>query len=156
MPQAARLAEESAAIFRDLQAGPSLAEVLVTVARIRGAQGKAAAARVDLAEALALAGAAGPRVVVAAALEERAVQAVRAGEASQGVEFLGAAATLRQAIGAPVPLADQVVIDGARAAAHASLGDAAFRDAWAAGQACSVEHIDAHAMAGAENDIITC
>src|SRR5207248_3906359 len=36
---AAQRAEESAALFRSLQAGPSLAEVLVTLGRLRGAQG---------------------------------------------------------------------------------------------------------------------
>src|SRR5262249_39154910 len=73
---AARQAEESAALFRGLQAGPSLAEVLVTLGRIRGAQGAVADAEAHLAEALTLAWAAGPRLIVAAALEEMGVQAV--------------------------------------------------------------------------------
>jgi hypothetical protein len=43
--QAARSrAEESAAFFRSLQAGPSLAEVLVTLGRVQDAQGEAAQA----------------------------------------------------------------------------------------------------------------
>ena len=41
---AARQAEESAALFRGLEAGPSLAEVLITLGRIREAQGAAEAA----------------------------------------------------------------------------------------------------------------
>ena len=44
MALAARHAEESEAIFRELVAGPGLAEVLVTVGRVRGARGETAAA----------------------------------------------------------------------------------------------------------------
>ncbi len=151
---AARHAEESVVLFRGLQASPSLAEALVTLGRIRGAQGAAAAARTDLTEALALAEVAGPRVVVAAALDALGVQDARQGEAQRAVHFLGAAATLRHTMGTPVPPADQPAIEGALAAARASLDDATFTDAWAAGQTLPVEQLIAQATAAPEDGVV--
>jgi tetratricopeptide (TPR) repeat protein len=145
---AARQAEESDSIFRGLQGGSSLAEVLITVGQIRRAQGEIAAARMSLTEALSLAWAKGPRVVMAAALDELGVQAVRQGQAEHGVHLLGAAAALRQAMGTPVRPADRPAIEAALAAAHASLGEIAFNDAWAAGQRLPVEQVVADALAG--------
>jgi tetratricopeptide (TPR) repeat protein len=147
---AARRAAESAAVFRGLQAGPSLAEVLVTLGRIKGAQGEAVAARAHLAEALTLAGVAGPRFVVAAALEELGVQAVGQGQAEHGVHLLAAAAALRTAMGAPVRPADRPALDRTLAAAHLTLGDAAFTGAWATGQNLPLEQVVAHAQAAPE------
>ncbi len=146
LAQAAQLAEESAAIFRDIQAGPSLAEVLVTLGRVYRARGETSAARATLAEALTLAWAKGPRLVVAAALEELGVQAVRQGQEQHGVLLLAAAAVLRQSMGAPARPADRLALEGAVAAARASLGDTAFTGAWAAGQTLPVEQIVARAV----------
>ncbi len=144
---AAGRAEESAALFRGLQAGPSLAEALVTLGRVRGAQGTAVAARAHLTEALALAEVAGPRVVVAAALDALGVLAVGQGQTRHGVYLLGATARMRQAMGAPVQPADRRAIEAALATARAALGDATFGEAWAAGQTLSVEQLVAQAAA---------
>jgi tetratricopeptide (TPR) repeat protein len=143
---AAQQAEESVAIFRGLQAGPSLAEVLVTLGRVRDAQGEGAAAHAHLTEALTLASAQGPRVVVAAALDALGVQEVRLGRAQQGVHLLAAAARLRQAMGTPVRPADRPNIEAALAAARGVLDDAAFAEAWATGQALPVARIVAHGV----------
>jgi non-specific serine/threonine protein kinase len=138
---AATRAQESEALFRELQAEPNLAEVLVTVGRVKGAKGEGEAAQASLAEALRLAWAKGPRWVVAAALEELGVQAIRQGEARHGVTLLAVAASLREAMGAPVRPADRSSIEGALAAARASLGDKAVADAWATGQTLPLEQI---------------
>jgi tetratricopeptide (TPR) repeat protein len=146
LEQASQRAEESVALFRGLHAEPSLAEVLVTVGRVKGAQGAAATARASLAEALDLAWATGPRLIVAAALEELGVQAVRQGQAQHGVHLLGAAAIIHQAMGAPARLADRPAIEGALAAARTALSNPAFTGAWVAGQTLPVEQIVAHAV----------
>jgi tetratricopeptide (TPR) repeat protein len=146
---AARHAEESETIFRGIEAGPSLAEVLITAGRIRGAQGEVAAARATLTEALALAWAKGPRLVVAAALEGLGVEAVRHGQAQQGVQLLAAAAGLRQAMGAPVRPADRSALEGAQTAARLVLGDAAYARAWGEGESLPLEQIMLRAGAGA-------
>jgi WD40 repeat protein/predicted ATPase len=148
---AARQAEESVALFRGMGAGPSLAEVLVTLGRVRGAQGETAA-QVHLTEALSLAWAQGPRWVVAASLEELGVQTVRHGQDWHGVRLLAAGAALRQAMGTPVRPADRPAIERALADARASLGDVAFDQVWAAGQALPVDQIVAHEVAPLEDD----
>ncbi len=154
LARAARQAEESATVFRDMQAGPSLAEALITLGRVRGARGAAAAAHADLTEALTLAGVAGPRLVVVAALDELGVQAVRQGQAQQGAHLLGATARLRQAMGTPVRPGDQFALENALAAARASLGDAPFAEAWAVGQALPEEQLVARAVAGRDDDVV--
>jgi len=152
---AARRAEESVTLFRGLHAGPSLAEALVTLGRVRGAQGAAADAWAHLSEALTLAGVAGPRFVVAAAVDALGVQAVRQGQARHGVYLLGAVARMRQAMGAPVQPADRPAIEGVLATARASLGDTTFTDAWAAGQALPVEQLVVQAAAVPKDDVAT-
>jgi ATP/maltotriose-dependent transcriptional regulator MalT len=145
--QAASRAEESAAIFQGMQSGPSLAEVQVTVGRIKGAQGDGAAARANLAEALNLTCEKGPHIVLVAAVEELGVQAVGQGHAHHGVHLLGAAEAMRQTMGTPVRPADRPAVEGALAAARAALSDIAFAGAWAAGQTLPIEQIVAHALA---------
>jgi hypothetical protein len=149
---AASRAEEGEALFRELQTGPSLAEVLVTVGRIKAARGDATAARAKLSEALALAWAKGPCVVVAAALEEIGVQTARRGHEQYGVHLLAAVASLRQAMGMPVRPADQPAVEDAVAAARIALGDGTFTGAWSTGQTLSLEQIVDHALAGPEGN----
>jgi hypothetical protein len=84
---------------------------------------------------------------LAAALEELGMQAVWQGQAQHGVQLLGAAAMLHQAMGAPARPADRPAIEGALAAARAALSDAAFTGAWAAGQTRPMEQIVAHVLA---------
>jgi tetratricopeptide (TPR) repeat protein len=139
---AATLSQESEAFFRELQAEPSLAEVLVTLGRVKGAQGEGLAARASLAEALRLASAKGPRWVVAAALEELGV---RQGQARHGVMVLAGAARLREVIGAPVRPADRRALAGALTAAEVTLGATAYAETWTVGQAAPLEQIVARA-----------
>jgi predicted ATPase len=146
---AASRAEESEALFRGLQAEPSLAEVLITVGWIKGAQGEAAAAQASLVEALRLAWARGPRLVVAAALEGLGVQAVRQGQEQHGVHLLAAAASLRQAMGAPVRPADRSTLESAQTVARLALGIAAYAEAWEAGESLPLEQIVLQAGASA-------
>jgi non-specific serine/threonine protein kinase len=138
---AARRAEEGASFFRQLQAEPNLAEVLVTRGRIQGAQGETAAAQASLAEALRLAWVKGPRWIVAAALEALGAQAVRRAQVEHGVHLLAAAATLRRAMGTPVWPADRSAREDVLAAARGSLGDVAFDKARAVGETLPLQQI---------------
>jgi non-specific serine/threonine protein kinase len=142
---ATRRTTESETLFRELQAGPSLAEVLITVGRVRGAMGRVAEARASLAEALRLAWEKGPRWVVAAALEELGVQAVRQGQARHGVMVLAGAARLREVMGAPTRPADRHAFEGALAAAEVTLGASAYAETWAVGQTLPLAQIVARA-----------
>ncbi|HEX6508257.1 MAG TPA: tetratricopeptide repeat protein [Chloroflexota bacterium] len=139
--QAELRVEESEATFRNLQAGPSVAEVLITVGLIKGAQGAVSVARAALSEALELAWAEGPRFLVAAALEEFAMLATQQGDTQPAIYLLSAAAKLRRTLGVPVRPVDQPRIDGALATARMALGPAKFADAWERGQAWPLERI---------------
>jgi hypothetical protein len=128
-----------------------MAEVLVTMGRIKGAQGERTAARASLTEALALAWAKGPRAVLAAALEEVGVQAVGQGQVEHGVRLLAGAAALRQAMGAPVRPADRQAVEDALAAARTALGGLPFEEAWQRGRSLPLEQIVARVVAGSKD-----
>jgi non-specific serine/threonine protein kinase len=145
---AASRAAESDSCFRGLRGGPSQAEVLVTVGRVREAQGEAAAAQASLTEALTLAWAKGPRLVVAMALEALGAQAVGKGHAQQGVRLLAAVAMLRQTMGTPIRPADRPSIERTLATARTTLGDAPFTNAWATGETLPLEEAIALALEG--------
>ena len=53
--------------------------------------------------------------------------------------FFSAAATLREAIGVPVELAERAAYNQNIAALRAALGDAAFMEAWSEGQSMALE-----------------
>jgi predicted ATPase len=137
--QAAHYAEESVALYRDQHAEPSLAEVLVTLGRIRGAQGAATTARRHLTEALTLAWARGPRFMVAVALDALGMQAVGEGQEEHGVRLLAAAAVLRQAMGTPVRPADRPTLDDTLVTTRMALGAAAYTYAWTVGESLPLE-----------------
>jgi non-specific serine/threonine protein kinase len=148
LPGAHQKAQEAVALFRELQAGPSLAEALVTLGRMQGAQGGVDAARASLAEALALAWARGPRIVAAAALDELGFLTVQRESGQYGVHLLAAAATLRQQMGTPLRPADRLAFQNALSQARASLGVAVFQEAWATGQSRRVAALVADIVAG--------
>jgi tetratricopeptide (TPR) repeat protein len=144
--QAARRARESETLFRELQAGPSLAEVLITLGRAEGAQGATAPARSHLREALELATAKGPRFLVAAALEAMGVQEIRDGQTQDAVRMLAAADALRQAMRVAVRPADRPDLEGALATACTTMGDDAFATAFTTGQTAPLEQAVADAL----------
>jgi non-specific serine/threonine protein kinase len=150
---AASRAEKSEALFRNSESGPALAEVLVTVGRVRGALGELTTARASLTEALTLAWAKGPHWVVAAALEEIGVQTIRQGHGAHGVQLLAAAAALREAMGVPIRPADRQAVEDALAAACTALGGVTYDDAWSIGQSLSVEQLIARVVTGSEDDL---
>jgi hypothetical protein len=136
-----RSVSESVALLRGLKADTSLAEVLITLGKIVRAQGEAAAAYGALTEALRLALAVGPRLMVTAALEGLASLAAEQTQAELTVRLLAAAATLHMQMSASVRPADQATVDSALATARSTLGDEAFAAVWAEAQALPLEQI---------------
>jgi tetratricopeptide (TPR) repeat protein len=135
------LVEESVQLFRSLQADSSLAEVLITLGQIARAQGDHEAAYRALTEALRLAWAVGPRLLVVAALEGFAAVVVAQQQAELAARLLGAAAALRGQMGTPVRPVDQATVELALADARSMLGDTAFAAVWAEAQALAPEQI---------------
>jgi hypothetical protein len=134
LPGAHMRAEESLSVFRELQADASRAEVLITLGQIARAQRDTAAARAALTEALQLALALGPRLLVAAALEGLRELAAQSHQAERAAQLLAAAAALRALMGTPLRPSDQRGVNAALQEAQAALGAKAFASAWAAGQ----------------------
>jgi hypothetical protein len=99
-----------------------------------------AAYYVALTEALQLASTVGPRLLVAATLEELAGLVVSQGHADLPTRLL-AAAVLRTQMGMPVRPVDQAAVERALVSARLTLGDDAFAAVWAAAQAQPLEQI---------------
>ena len=68
------------------------------------------------------------------------------GQPQRAVRLLGAAATLRTAIGVPILLPDRADHERALAVTHGVMGEDAFAMAWAAGQGLPVEQAIAEAL----------
>ena len=146
LERAAACAEESMALFRQEgdQRGLAICRLILgTVARRRG--------EVTEAEALQRGGLAlfrdlGDRHYCAQGLEALASTAGVTGQGERAAQLLGAAAALRETIGAPQPPLEQAEVEQAVAEARAALGEAVWAAAFAAGRALSLEQAIAEAL----------
>ena len=136
-----------------MQADSSLAEVLITLGQIVRAQGDNQAAYTALTEALQLAWAVGPRLLVAAALEGVANVVVAQQQAELAARLLGAAGALRAEMGTPVRPVDQATVELALADARSTLGDA-FTAVWEEAQALQLERILKTIPSAAKLDVL--
>jgi predicted ATPase/DNA-binding CsgD family transcriptional regulator len=127
------LGEESLAIFRRLDVGRAMAEVLASLGPILDAAGDHAPALAALTEALRLACRVGPRWVVAAALEGLAKVAAGQRQDRLAVELASSAAALRLEIGVPVRPNCRAGLERTLATTRARLGEEAFAVAWTRG-----------------------
>ena len=84
---------------------------------------------------------------IAECIESLALIAHIQGEWKRAARLLGAAASLREMIGAPLPLVDRIAIEDITAATRAALGMEPFTAAWTAGQAMSLEQACGEASA---------
>ena len=141
LPRALTLIRESVTLFRANSAESSLSEVLITLGTILWAQGDAVAAYAELAEALRLAGAVGPRLFAVLGLEGLAAVVVAQGAAELAARLLARASALRTEMGTPIRPVDHVGVDRTLAIARSALGDAAFAAVWAEAQTQALEQI---------------
>ncbi|MGE5249410.1 MAG: ATP-binding protein [Bacteroidota bacterium] len=130
--------ERTILLARESQYKPDLARSLVTLGRLVSAQGEVARAGALLGEGLALFREAGSRLGIATALEGFAAAALHQ-DARAAARLLGTAAAVRLAIGAPLPPVDRPAYEADLDVLRAALGEAAFADAWARGQADSLD-----------------
>ena len=112
----------------------------ITLGQILQAQGAEAEAHAALTEALRLAQAVGPRLLVAAALEGLASVVVAQGHAELAARLLAAASVLRVQMGTPIRPVDQAGVEQTLATARSRLGDA-FAPVWAEAQTRPIEQI---------------
>src|SRR5436305_830513 len=139
--RARELAEESVETEEDIGGGGLAASALICLARVIAAQGDHAAARALYQESFALLHKLGDKERIATCLEglgavvpaQGSVEAALTG-ARWAAQLWGAAETLRQHIGAPLPPVYRTDYEQAVAAARSALGEKAFASAWAEGR----------------------
>ena len=93
----------------------------------------------------------GDKQGVAICLEGLAAVAGARGQPARAAQLYGAAAALRERIGAPLPPGDRLGYDRHLATARACLDEGAWAAAWAEGQAMPLEEAVADALAAAES-----
>jgi predicted ATPase/transcriptional regulator with XRE-family HTH domain len=143
---------EGLALFRQLGDRASIAVGMAnlgTVARKRGGGTEAVALG---REALALYRELGDQPQCAEGLEQLAKTLGAAGQGERAARLLGAAASLRGTLGAPLPAHERADIEQATAAARVTLGEEAWEAAFAAGRALSLEEAIAEALGEQRGD----
>jgi predicted ATPase/DNA-binding SARP family transcriptional activator len=115
------------------------AALLVSLGRLDVAGDDLDAAELSYRSALPPGGEQVPHTTVADWLEGLATVAGARGAAERAARLLGAAATLRRTIGAPVLPRYSAAIEEAAARARRLLGESGFEAAWSAGQRLSLE-----------------
>jgi len=144
--RAAALLAESLALRRELGNAWGIAMALTNLGEVARDQGDYERAEGLYRESLALLRDVGDKVVIAACLEGMAAAASARRRLERVTRLSAAAATLRGAIGAPLPPAEQTLYDHTVADARAALGAIPFVEAWAAGRALSLEQAMAEAL----------
>ncbi|HEU5097823.1 MAG TPA: tetratricopeptide repeat protein, partial [Roseiflexaceae bacterium] len=137
--------EESLALRRVLDDKRGIAVVLTNLGEVLQTQGKSAQAIARYVESLTLRAELGDKEGIAYSLEGLAEVAGSRGQPKRAARLWGAAAALREAIGAPLPPSEQPHYDHNLAAARAQFDAAAFDTAFAAGASMTLEQVAAEA-----------
>ncbi len=138
--RAVALCEESLALRRELGDRGSIAYSLVSLGRVVQARGDERAQ--DLyREGLALCHDIGYREGIAPGLEGVATIAHACGQDERAARLFGAAAALRETLGAPLPLVDLPAHERAVAAVRLALGVDRFTAIWTTGREMTLEQV---------------
>ncbi|HET6260735.1 MAG TPA: tetratricopeptide repeat protein, partial [Chloroflexia bacterium] len=145
--QAAAMMEEALALARKLGDGFSISNALYSLAQVAQARGDHDSAACRFEEGVTLSEGIGDRSNLGYFLEGLAVVAGVRGEANRSARLFGAAEGLLQAVEAPVydyyeP--NRSLYDRTAATMRSHLGDSAFEEAWAEGQAMTFEQAVAY------------
>jgi DNA-binding CsgD family transcriptional regulator/tetratricopeptide (TPR) repeat protein len=137
---AARLqTEESILLYREMGHRRALAESLAILARVRVAQGEQSAALSLYEESLAIARELNQSALIASCLEGIAQVVLTQGQPWRAALLLGAAESLREGIGVPIPPIEQGNYEGTVSAIRKDLGEFDFTFARNKGRAMSPE-----------------
>jgi predicted ATPase len=140
------LPAESLTIFRETGHQWGIAASLDSLGRVVYDQGDYSAARSLHAESLTIRREMGNKLSIAEPLESLARLAAQGREWERAVRLWGAAAALRETIGAPRSPLWRAEWERDLGAARAALGEEAFAAAWAAGRALPLEEAVAYAL----------
>jgi tetratricopeptide (TPR) repeat protein len=139
--RAALLSEESLTLRRELRDVWGIADSLNNLGLVMRERGDYERAAALYEECLTLYRRVGDKWGSAVCLEGLAVVASAQGQPERATRLVGAAAALREAIGAPVSPADQDRYERIIAALRATLGGDAFTSAWALGRTLPLEQV---------------
>jgi predicted ATPase/Tfp pilus assembly protein PilF len=143
--RAQKFHEESLALRRQLGEQLGIAISLYNIGEVAQSQGKSAQAIANYVESLTLRAELGDKEGIAYCLEGLAEVAGARGQPKRAARLWGAAAALRESIGAPIPPNEQSRHDRNIAAARAAFDAAAFDAAFAAGAGMTLEQVAAEA-----------
>ena len=146
LARARSLHEETLATMRRLGARRDTAIALRNLAGVMQEEGDHAEAATRYAEAAAIALDLGDRHVVLACLEGLAILLRQRGWALRAARALGAAEALRQVMGVSVVSFEAERYERELGATREALGEAAFGEAWAAGQAMTLDEAVTEAL----------
>lgn len=138
---ARQLLEESLALFSAMRHQHGTTVTLASLARVAIRQGDYSSARDFAGESLSLARKAGDKLNIATGLESLAEALAAQGQLVRATRLWRAAASVRDALPAPLPLIDRAAYEETLAAARAKLGAPTFETAWKEGQAMTLEQV---------------
>jgi predicted ATPase/class 3 adenylate cyclase len=134
-------AEESLTLLRETGEWMYVADTLCLLASVEAHQGDHAEALAHYQESLAEARQMGNRLVIAPSLEGLAAVVAAQGEFTWAARLWGAAESLREALGTPLPPVDRAGYERSFAPARISLGEKAFAAAWAEGRSMTLDQV---------------
>jgi ATP/maltotriose-dependent transcriptional regulator MalT len=135
------LAEESFGMYREIGSRLGSAHSLALLAKVEVHQGDYVAAHARYEEGLVIAREVSDKLYIASGLEGVASLAVVQGEPAWAARLWGAAETLRETIGSPLPPVERAGYERSVTAARIQLGDKAFDAAWAKGRSTTPEQV---------------
>jgi hypothetical protein len=140
------LLEKTVALARASQYKPDLARALISLGRVRRAQGQAALAAAPIVEGLRQFSESGSRLGIATALEVFAALEMSE-HPERAARLFGSAEALRSAIGAPLPPVDRPGYERDVAAVRAQIGEPGLAEARARAHAEPYEVVVADTLA---------
>jgi len=135
------LAEEALALYRQLGLPWGLVESLRLLARVEARQSNHAVAHALYEECLAVARESNYKPQVASSLEGLAGLIAAQGDPAWAARLWGAAESLREAIGVPLPPVYRADIERSVASARTRLGERTFAAEWAEGRMMTPEQV---------------
>jgi tetratricopeptide (TPR) repeat protein len=148
--RATALLEEGWRLFSELGNRRSTAVTLAGLGTLADESGDAARAAKCFGSGLVLSREVDDRLNIATCIEGLASAATQRGLGARAARLLGAAAAIRDDIGAPIAAQRRAGYDSTLAAARAEIGEDSFAAAWDAGNAMSLDHTVAEALALAD------
>jgi predicted ATPase len=144
--RAVQLYAESMAARRELGNKQGIAAALTHLGYVARARGEYVQALAVYEESLALLYGVGDKIGIAQCLEGIAYTVCAQGQAGRAARLLGAAAALRDTVGAPLPPMERPLHNRDVTTARTALGDSGYAEGWAAGRRLPLDQTISYAL----------